>query len=73
MDDECLYAGIQNTDTGLATTVNCPLCPVTDDTEGTVPKMWPDPAGVFLPRPGLRPHRETKPLFFCRLIYCLTA
>jgi len=42
VDDECLYAGIQNTDTGLATTVNCPICPVTDGTDGTVPTRMPN-------------------------------
>jgi len=47
-----LYAGMQFTDVGLAPLVNCPVCPVTDDTDGTVSKMRPGPA-----RPRLEPGR----------------
>jgi len=39
-----LFAGMQNTDTGLAPTINCRVCPVTDGTDGTEPVMWPAPS-----------------------------
>ena len=40
MDDGWPYADMQNIDIGLASLANCPVCPVTD---GTEPKMRPDP------------------------------
>jgi len=49
-NDGWLYVGMQNTDIGLASLVNCPVCPVTDGRER---KMRPGPAkagGVWLGR-----------------------
>ena len=44
-----LYAGMQNTDIGLAPLVNFPVCPVTDGTES---KMRPGLAEASGARPG---------------------
>ena len=49
MDDGWLYAGMQNTDIGLAPLVNFPVCPVTDGTES---KIQPGPAKASGARPG---------------------
>jgi len=44
VDDGWPHASMQNTDMGLVPQVNCPVCPVTDNTDGTEPKMQPGPA-----------------------------
>jgi len=45
VDDSWAYAGMQNADIDLGL-VNCPVCPVTDDTNGTEPEMWSDPSRI---------------------------
>jgi len=47
-----------NTDISLALLVNYPVCPVTDGTDGTEPKMWPstaEPGGALPGRDAFRP------------------
>jgi len=48
VDDGRSYAGMQNTDIGIVSLVNCPVYPVTNGTDGTESKMR------FGPAPG--PH-----------------
>jgi len=48
-NDVWLYAGMQSTDTGLASLVNCPVCPVTDGTEPKIQHGQAEAVGV---RPG---------------------
>jgi len=51
---------MQNTDTGLASLVNCPICPVAD---GPEPKMRPDLAEAGGARPGGAHFRPIGPDF----------
>jgi len=43
------FAGMQNTDIGLASTINCPVCPVTDRIDVAEPITWPSPTDLAQP------------------------